>query len=121
MPKPKALIIEDDEKLADIFSLTLAAGGFQTEIVGDGALAMTRLGEIVPDVVILDLHLPNVSGPDILQNILSDKRLARTKVIVATADDRLADSMRGKAHLVLLKPISPGQLRTLAQRIVPPT
>ncbi|HZU86548.1 MAG TPA: response regulator [Anaerolineaceae bacterium] len=119
MAQPTALIIEDDEKLADIFSLTLQSADFITEIVSDGALAMARLEEVIPNVVILDLHLPHVSGPEILRMILATESLAHTKVIVTTADDRLADTMRGKAHLVLLKPVSPEQLRQLAQRLLP--
>jgi len=114
----KALIIEDDEKLADIYSLTLQAGNFHTEIVSDGALAMMRLHEVMPRLVILDLHLPHVSGREILRKIRASEQLAHIKVIVTTADDRMADMTRADASLVLLKPVSPEQLRALAERIV---
>ena len=67
MTIPLVLIVEDDAKLSEIFSLTLQATGYQTERVTDGAVALTRLAEIVPDLLVLDLHLPNVAGPDILQ------------------------------------------------------
>jgi CheY-like chemotaxis protein len=119
MEKPLALIIEDDQKLADIFSLSLQAAEFLTEIVANGQIALTRLAEIVPAVVVLDLHLPHVSGEKILQQIRGDKRLAQTRIMLATADALMAEELRGEADLVLLKPISPTQLRDLAARLRP--
>ena len=115
-----ALIIEDDEKLSEIFSLTLQAAGFQIEQVADGALALTRLADSVPDLVLLDLHLPNVAGPDILRYIRSEARLSKVSVILATADERLAETLDEQANLILLKPISPEQLSTFARRMVKP-
>jgi DNA-binding response OmpR family regulator len=119
MSNPLALIIEDDENLADIFSLALRRAQFEVEIVQEGDKALTRLTEIVPAIVILDLHLPHVSGEIILQQLRADQRLANTRVILATADAFLAGELREEADLVLLKPISPGQLRELASRLRP--
>lgn len=115
-----ALIIEDDPKLAKIFSLALQAAEFQTEISRDGAIALTRLAEVVPNLIVLDLHLPHHSGQEILGRIRADARFAQTRVMLATADSRLAEALREEADLVLLKPISPGQLRDLAVRLRPP-
>jgi len=112
------LIVEDDRNLAEIFTLSLRSVNFETETVFDGQTALDRLEEIVPDVVVLDLNLPNVSGRDILHRIRADERLANTKIMLATADALMAESLRRESDLVLLKPISPAQLRTLAKRII---
>jgi DNA-binding response OmpR family regulator len=117
MTVPFVLIVEDDEKLLDVFSLALQAADFETEMARDGAAALAWLAKSVPDVVILDLHLPYVAGPDILRQIRADTRLSLTKVILVTADDRLADVLREQADLVLLKPISPEHLCLLATRM----
>jgi DNA-binding response OmpR family regulator len=108
------LIIEDDDDLSVIFSEALQAAGFKTEIIQSGDQALARLAITVPDVVVLDLHLPRVAGMDILHQIRADERLAGTRVIVATAHPRMAESLRDEADLVLLKPISFSQLRDLA-------
>jgi DNA-binding response OmpR family regulator len=108
------LVIEDDEDLSVIFSEALQAAGFKTEIIQTGDQALARLAVTTPDVVVLDLHLPRVAGMDILHQIRADTRLARTRVIVATAHPRMAESLRDEADLVLLKPISFSQLRDLA-------
>ena len=115
-----ALIIEDDPDLSTIFAEALRGAEFETEIVRDGNSALNRLEDIVPNVVVLDLHLPHVSGKDILQHIRDDSRLNETKVILATADASMADTLESMADLVLLKPISFGQLRNLAARLRPP-
>lgn len=111
-----ALVIEDDADLATIFADALQAAGFVVETIRDGAQAVARLAETIPHIVVLDLHLPHVTGQDILARIRADGRLNATRVILATADVRLADEMEGQADLVLLKPVSFSQLRDLALR-----
>jgi DNA-binding response OmpR family regulator len=117
MTNPLALIIEDDYDLSIIFAEALQAAGFETQIVRAGDTALMWLSSTTPNVVVLDLHLPRVAGTSILQQIRSDPHLTETRVIVATADARLAETLREDADLVLLKPISFTQLRDLAARL----
>jgi DNA-binding response OmpR family regulator len=114
-----AMIIEDNEDLAIIFAEALQAAGFETGIIQDGETAVTQLESSIPRIIILDLHLPHVSGEEILKGIRSDSRFDDTRVIIATADPRMADMLKDDADLVLLKPISFGQLRDLAARLAP--
>jgi CheY-like chemotaxis protein len=115
--KPLALIVEDDEDLSIIFSEALNAAGFQTETIRNGQLALDRLHVVIPEVVSLDMHLPGVSGLDILKFIRSEKRLALTNVVVTTADAVMAEHVRDTADFVLIKPITFGQLRDLTARL----
>ncbi len=119
MSNPLALIIEDDKDLARIFSEALLQAAFETEIIRDGQAALERLAEVTPVVVVLDLHLPHVSGKKILRQIRADERLAKTRVILATADPRMAQNLRDDADVVLLKPVSFEQLYFLAGRMRP--
>ncbi len=121
MTTPRALIIEDDIALAEIFTLVLQEAGYDTETVNDGALAMERLLAVAPELVTLDLNLPHLSGRDILQNIRADERLAHTKVMLVTANAVIAETLREASDLVLVKPVSPAQLRDLAKRLRPDT
>ncbi len=114
---PLALIIEDDPDAADIFSAAIEAAEYETEIIGSGKQALERLAVTEPSIVVLDLHLPHVSGADILNYIRSEPRLEKTRVIIASADPRTADMLYGKATLVLIKPIGFTQLRNLAIRL----
>ena len=82
----QALIIEDNSDLNALFSEALQESGFITEGVLDGQEAALRLKEVEPQLILLDLHLPNVSGADLLVQIRQDPRLKDTFVIVASAD-----------------------------------
>ncbi len=121
MNKPLALIVEDDPKLCQIFSLTLQAD-FTTEVCTDGQLALARLASAdpaaaVPALVVLDLHLPGASGEEILTSIRANPRLANTRVILSTANHIEAERLNDEADVVLLKPVSPIQLKELAVRL----
>lgn len=114
-----ALIIEDDNYLAEIFSKAFDSVGYRTEIMQDGRAAMERLGQVTPTIITLDMHLPYVSGRDILRRIKREPRLAGTRIVLTTADAATASAVGAEADLVLLKPISFSQLRALASRLRP--
>lgn len=116
MTHPLAFIVEDDPYLSQIFTLTLS-GSFEVEAITDGAQALARLGKAVPHLVVLDINLPGASGAQILHFIRADTRFDATRVILATADARQAEELQDKADIILLKPISPMQLRDLAERL----
>ncbi|MFO7536532.1 MAG: response regulator [Chloroflexota bacterium] len=118
--KPKALIIEDNEDQNLIFTTALRQAGYATESIHNGLVAQKRLSETTPDLVVLDLHLPRVSGETLLKQIHNDRRLAHTRVILASADAALAAHLQPQVDLTLLKPISFLQLSRLAGRLLNP-
>ncbi|MFZ6026520.1 MAG: response regulator [Chloroflexota bacterium] len=114
--KPKALVIEDYMDQAMVFQRALEMAGFDTEMITDGDVARTRLTEVVPVLIVLDLHLPGMTGDYLLKQIRTDRRMHKTRVVVATADALMAQNLREQADIVLLKPISFRQLNQLAER-----
>jgi two-component system cell cycle response regulator DivK len=115
-----ALIIEDDEDLANIFAEALRGIGLQIENITDGSAALNRLqSEEVPFVILLDMHLPHVSGKDILKAVKNDARFTNTWIMITTADARLAEDYRDQVDFALIKPILFGQLRDLVNRLKP--
>lgn len=117
MEESLALVIEDNLELGRIFAEAVREAGFTTEVIRTGDKAMRRLAAVVPKLVILDLHLPGVTGAEILSHIRSDPRLQQTRVILATAEAREAEELDDRADLVLLKPVGYQQLRDLADRV----
>jgi CheY-like chemotaxis protein len=116
MRKPLAFVVEDDPQLSQIFTIALGEL-FEVETITNGSSALARLSETVPGLVVLDINLPGASGAQILHAIRSDGRLKSVHVILATADSRQAYDLQDKADIVLLKPISPAQLRDLSSRL----
>jgi two-component system, cell cycle response regulator DivK len=117
MDKPIALIVEDDRDIVALFRHVLDVAGYQTEIVLDGKDAMDRLGVIKPNIVLLDLQLPRMSGVEILKRMRDDERLKRVPVVVITAYAPYADSLPVEPDLLLLKPVDINQLSNLVQRL----
>jgi len=113
-----ALIIEDDEDLALIFAEALRTVNYEVETIADGQWAQHRLDEVVPYLILLDLHLPHVSGADLLGKIRADERLKGATVIINTADARMAEMYGNMADFVMVKPISFVQLRDLTARLL---
>lgn len=106
-----ALIVEDDEDAQRVFELTLKGAGFETVTVGSGEKALSVMESMVPDVVVLDLHLPDVAGTEVLRRMREDAKLAQVPVIVATAYPELAEEIEDQADLVLVKPVRYGILQ----------
>lgn len=115
-----ALIVEDEEDLADIFAQAVLRVGYEVEHIADGQVAKERLtSEPVPYLVLLDMHLPHVSGADLLLDMKNDPRFDNTTIIITTADARMGQTYDEMADFVLIKPISFVQLRDLANRLRP--
>lgn len=117
--KPIALIVEDNEDLNAIFSSALEKAGYMVTSAFDGTTARKILATEVPALIVLDLHMPGVSGDVVLKYIREEPRLKDIRVILATADAAFADALHVQADLVLLKPISFSQLSLLASRFAP--
>jgi len=115
------LIVEDDEDLANIFAEALRGVGFEVEIVADGKAAKERLTKgSVPFLILLDMHIPYISGADLLTDIIKrNKRFEKTIVIITTADARLGEAYNDQVDFVMIKPISFVQLRDLTSRLKP--
>ena len=116
--KPLMLIIEDDNAAAQVMTAASQAAGFATEVVQDGSQAQDRLQAEASFAVILDLHLPRVSGITLLRQIRASERWRNTRVLVVTADPRLAQTIDAEADFVTIKPVSFTQIRDLAQRLL---
>jgi DNA-binding response OmpR family regulator len=123
MSKMNAWVIEDDHLSGDIFSLALREAHYEAFVVRDGAEAMERLTQVAqsaaphPDLIILDIHLPGVSGERILEYIRSSPNLAQTKVVILTADPVAVETLSDQSDLALIKPVGFNQLKELAARL----
>ncbi|HRQ23281.1 MAG TPA: response regulator [Anaerolineales bacterium] len=117
MEKPIALIVEDDRDIVALFRHVLDVAGYQTEIVLNGREAMERIEAKPPNIVLLDLQLPEMSGLDILKRMRASDRLKSIPVVVITAYPPYADSLSEEPDLLLIKPVDINQLSNLVQRL----
>jgi len=115
---PRALIVEDDRDVAAFFVAGIDSADYEVDVAYDGRVALEKLQSAPPDLVVLDLNLPDISGQQILTFMRSDERLKDTWVIVVTGTGyALDDEMRRLANFTLTKPIDTEQLLSIARRI----
>ena len=116
---PLCFVIEDDSSISSLFQHAMEAASYRVAVIRNGLDAIARLKQLVPEMVLLDLHIPGINGVEILHYLRGDGRFDRSHVIVTTADVRKAEEVRGLADFVFVKPIEVGQLRDIAARLHP--
>ena len=119
MSQPLALIFEDDPKLSELYNMVLKQCQYETSIIESGRDAQKSLETLVPALILLDIHLPYVSGLNLLKQIKADKRFEGTTIVVMTADLYTAKELEGEVKHVLLKTQGITHLRDIATSIYP--
>lgn len=95
MSGEKILVIDDEEDIANLVKTTLEGEGFEVTIAYDGEGALEKIHQISPDLVILDLRLPGMSGYQVCQKIREDISLAHIPIIMLTAKGSTSDKVIG--------------------------
>jgi DNA-binding response OmpR family regulator len=78
----KILIIEDDQIVANVYRNKLAVEGYQTELAPDGETGLKTLRTLKPDLIVLDLMLPKMSGVDVIREVRSEAEFSKLPIIV---------------------------------------
>jgi DNA-binding response OmpR family regulator len=102
------LIVEDDEDLRHLFRTALALAGYDVIEAGDGLEALRWIDQSPPDLVILDLLLPRISGLVVQQEIAAQAVTRQIPIVVITGSTMSADGL--DVACFLRKPVSPDQL-----------
>jgi DNA-binding response OmpR family regulator len=113
------LIVEDNYELGNLVAEVIQLSASHTTLLRDGQQALCWLAAHIPAIVVLDMHLPSVSGLQVLEHIRADTRLNDTKVLALTADAQLTKFLEATADATITKPFSVTELLTLVQRFLP--
>ena len=98
------LIVEDDAQTRELYRSTLKAHGYQVMAVEDGFSALQVVEADPPDVIVLDMALPRLSGRDVLRELRGSPMTRNIPVVIATGTD-VADLDERAGSQVLRKPI----------------
>jgi DNA-binding response OmpR family regulator len=117
----KVLIVEDDHSISRLLESRLGRSGFEVVIARDGVKGLEQVIQERPDLVILDLMLPELSGEEVMKGIREDEEndIAEIPVIMLTAKATDVDRIIGKvvgANAYLTKPFNAEQLLTEVKR-----
>ncbi|PHV72381.1 DNA-binding response regulator [Sporanaerobium hydrogeniformans] len=106
----KILIVDDDTNIAELISLYLKKEGYQTQEVFSGRKALEVFEDYAPDLVILDIMLPEIDGYDVCKEI---RKHSKTPIIMLTAKGEVFDRVLGLelgADDYIIKPFDPKEL-----------
>jgi two-component system OmpR family response regulator len=91
----RVLIVDDEPHIADLLATAFGYEGFEPIVIGNGAAAVAAVAEVRPDVVILDVMLPDVDGFEVARRVRSQG--FRMPILFLTARDAASDAIRGLA------------------------
>ena len=92
----KILLVEDDISLRDVYFARLQAEGFELAVASNGEEALAMAVKERPDLIVLDIMMPRISGFDVLDIVRTTPEIAHTKVIMMTALGSPTDKERGE-------------------------
>jgi DNA-binding response OmpR family regulator len=94
--KPRILLVEDDLALATAYRVRMEAEGFEVKHCPNGEEALQTALEYHPDLIVLDIMMPKISGFDVLDILRNTKQTAHTKIVILTALSQPSDRQRAK-------------------------
>lgn len=92
----KIMIVEDDPTLRDIYTTRFRAEGYEIVTASDGEAALTVAVQEKPDLILLDIMMPKISGFDVLDILRDTEETKNAKIIVMSALSQTADIEKGK-------------------------
>lgn len=107
--KNKILIVDDEPNIVMTLEYALKKKNFEVFIARDGGEALQIIEKVLPDLVLLDIMMPNVDGYQTLKSIRENEKVKDTKVVFLTAKNKASDIEKGLnlgADKYLMKPFS---------------
>ncbi len=115
--KPLVLIVEDEPDFREIIGRVLQEHGYEVQTAPCGEDGLKRYAELAPDVVLLDVHLPDMSGFDICRKIRAEGPRADTPILICTVRSEVAPVAEGLNSGATDYVIKPFQVDDLLERV----
>jgi DNA-binding response OmpR family regulator len=119
--RPVVLVADDDDDIRDLVAFRLDRAGYEVLRAGDGQQALDLAKQHVPDLAVLDVMMPKLTGYDVTRELRADAATSRIPVILLTARVQEADVARGfeaGADDYVKKPFSPQELKARVQAVL---
>lgn len=112
--KRKILVVEDDSMISSMYKTKFEADGFEVLIADNGVAGLELAQKEKPDIIMLDIILPQLDGFSVLEQIKKDKAIKNIPVIMltnlGTDEDRKKGEMMGAANYLVKASLTPGQV-----------
>lgn len=121
--KYRILVVEDEDNIAFALDYVMMREGYENDRISNGSEALSRIRETRPDLVLLDVMLPDVSGYEICQDVRLDPTLSDVKILMMTARGSAIERRKGLAlgaDGFISKPFELSELRQEVRRLLAP-
>lgn len=115
----KIVVAEDDPQIARLITFKLEREGFITSWVDDGGKAYDTIVSLLPDLVILDIMMPVMSGFEVLEMVKKNEQTCHIPIIILTSKSQEQDVLKGFSLGItdyIIKPFSPSELMARIKR-----
>jgi two-component system, OmpR family, response regulator MtrA len=118
-PRLRVLVADDHADTRDMFRIYLETIGIEVRLAPDGAAAVQLAHNCLPDVIVLDVRMPKVSGHEAVRLLRADKTTARIPIILLTGavDDANSQALAGSVEAAVTKPCAPADLAGIIRRV----
>jgi two-component system chemotaxis response regulator CheY len=110
----RILVVDDEPDQRALLRRIFERAGHEVRDAGNGAAALKAVAESVPDLVVTDMMMPVMDGPELIRRLRADPAWAGIPILAASGDGHMA----GGADTVVTKPYSPSRLIEAADRLV---
>lgn len=117
----RVLVVDDDEVLRELVTATLERASFEVTTAVDGHTALALIERRLPDLVVLDVMMPDMSGLDVCRQLRADPRTSSLPVIMLTArlhTQHESEGVAADADIYLSKPFSPRSLLANVEKLL---
>ncbi len=110
---PRILIVDDDRTTVSLLQTLLEMDGFDVVTAVNGQMALQTADSTPPDVFLVDYHLSDMDGIELVGHLRSDSRFAQVPIVMASGLDKEDDALSAGANAFLIKPFEPDDLADL--------
>jgi DNA-binding NtrC family response regulator len=105
--RDRILVVDDEQDARELFAAVLSQAGYVAEVAGDGFEAMSKLGQMRPDLVLSDVQMPGMLGPDLIQRVRKEVGDIPVILITGTETRDLCTAAEGYGAIACMeKPVN---------------
>ena len=117
----KILVAEDERDIRELIAFTLRFAGFEVELAGNGAEAVEKAPEIIPDLILMDVRMPRMTGYQACEALKENPATQGIPVVFLSAkgqESEIQEGLEVGAMEYILKPFAPDELTAQVRRIL---
>lgn len=114
----RVMIVDDDRTTVKLLQTLLELDGFEVQVVGRGADVLPQAESFKPEVFLMDYHLADTDGVEIIRDLRASDQFASTPIIMTSGLDVEEEALSAGATTFLVKPFEPEELPALFNRLI---